>query len=1189
MIKKRPSPFFKLVAKFTHLHVHTEYSLLDGLSKIPKLVSKAKELGMEALAITDHGGMYGAIEFYKECLANEIKPIIGAEVYFTDGQMADKEGRNRGLYHLTLLSKDIEGYKNLMRLISLSQLEGFYFKPRLDRAALEKYSEGLICLSGCQSGPVAKEIERNEMENARKAAKGFQTIFGSDNFYLELQRHEYEKFLGAQEEGSETYSSLRAQAQSAEKIEKGLLKIAEELNIPIVATNDVHYVEEDDAFAQDVLLCIQTGKTIADTKRMKMIDSPTFYLKGAKEMNELFSDLPQSIANTQKIAGMCNLELPLGKAEFPEFDTPNNANPYEYLEKLCWEGIASKVPKVTKEMKERLRYELSVIKKKSYASYFLVVADLANWAKEQGIILTTRGSAAGSLLAFALGITTVNPLEFKLPFERFLNPWRPSLPDIDLDFADDRRDEVIEYVKGKYGKDRVAQIGTFGTMMARAAVRDVARAMSWPYTKADRIAKLIPFGSQGFPMTIEQAKKLSPELGDLYRRDEDTRELLDLAQKLEGNTRHASVHAAGVVIGPKALTEYTPLQKDPQGEKEVTQYDMHSVEEVGLVKIDFLGIRNLSILQKAVQIVEDTRGEEIDLEKIPENDQKAFKILTQGETMGLFQLGGSGMTRYLKDLKPTSIFDIMAMIALFRPGPMASIPEFITRKHDHTKISYFDPRMRDALKESYGLIVYQDDVLLTAINIAGYDWEEADKFRKAIGKKIPAEMAKQEDKFVEGCIENGLSRKKAEELFKLIEPFSAYGFNKAHAASYAVVAYQTAYMKANYPVEFMTAVMTAEAQDPVKISSAVSECQKLKIAVLPPDINASKQGFSIENQNGEEAIRFGLSAIKNVGQAAIQAILEVRKSGQFGSLSDFCSRISLRAVNKKTIESLIKAGAMDQFGERGSLLSNLERVREDASKIDKKVEGQESLFSDLDGFNGVKNLDNHENAIPVVLVTKEEQLLWEKQLLGFYLTDHPLKKILPKLESLVSAKIGDIFELTESSGKKILIGGIVANVKKTYTKVSNSEMAFVRIEDDTGALEIVVFPKVYERLRSTFLTDQIILVLGRLDFREDRAYLLAEDAEEIDNLQRLSKETIKLAQEPSLEQIIQIALPEETEEDLVDKIYKVLLSHPGEQKANIILMAENGATKILPLSVKTKLNEELADEISSLGCRIITS
>jgi DNA polymerase-3 subunit alpha len=712
--------------------------------------------------------------------------------------------------------------------------------------------------------------------------------------------------------------------------------------------------------------------------------------------------------------------------------------------------------------------------------------------------------------------------------------------------------------------------------------------LGWPYTKADKIAKLIPFGSQGFPMTIEQAKKISPQLKELYREDEEVRVLLDLAQKIEGNTRHASVHAAGIVIAPNDLSSYTPLQRETSGDKVITQYDMYSIEDAGLVKMDFLGIRNLSILQKAVQIVKQSQGEEIDLAKIPFDDKKAFALLTQGETMGLFQLGGAGMTRYLKELKPTSVFDIMAMISLFRPGPMNSIPQFIECKHNPEKIRYFDPRMEEYLKESYGVIVYQDDVLLTAINIAGYNWEEADKFRKAIGKKIPSEMAKQKDKFIEGCVKNGLSKKKAEELFGIIEPFSAYGFNKSHAASYAVVAYQTAYMKAHYPVEFMTAVMSAEAEDSEKIAAAVAECGKLKIPVLPPDINNSQIGFAIEDNDGSRAIRFGLSAIKNVGQAAIAEILRVRsQGGDFASIFDFCHRVNLRLVNRKTLESLIKAGAMDRFGKRGQLLAALSQVKDGAKEqVKRQSQGQASLFPDFEDQNNGHfdpKLEDSEEA------SKEEQLSWEKQLLGFYLTDNPLKKALPKLQDMISCKIEEVIDLgVQAQGQKILVGGIITQVRRTFTKAGNSEMAFARLADETGALELVIFPKIFERTRNIWIPDSILLVLGKVDLREEQYYLLVEDVCGIEEAQKLARFAVGIKREPARLQAIQIALPAEYEELLIDKIYKILLSHPGTLKTSIVLTSENGPAKILPLTLRANLSPTLVEDLRDLGCQITT-
>src|SRR3989344_6093441 len=908
---------------FVHLHVHTEFSLLDGLSKIPKLVTQAKLFGQKHLAITDHGSLYGAIKFYKQCKEEGINPIIGCEMYLAKRGLKDKEaGKDQDYYHLTVLAKDYEGYQNLLKLVTIAHLEGFYYRPRIDKEVLAKHSKGLMALSGCNSSEISKFFVAGDYEKAKKAAQEYTKIFGKDNFYLEIQRHLFEEFKTAHSPGSEIYNELDKMAKEELKIIAGAKKLSKNLGLPLVATNDLHYVLPGDAPAQDAIVCIQTGKTISDVKRLRMIDSPTYYLKSGDEMAEIFQDIPEAIENSVKIAEKVNIEIPLGHYAFPLYEVPKGQTADDYLYKLAKEEIKKRVEKITPEIQERLDYELSVISKKGYSTYFLVVSDFINWARSQGIISTTRGSASGSLVSYSIGITNVNPLYFKLPFERFLNLSRPSLPDIDVDFADNRRDEVIYYVREKYGHDKVAQIGTFGTMMARGAVRDVARVLGLPYSKADRIAKMIPMGAQGFPMSIDLAKKQNKELEALFNSDPEVEELLNLAQKVEGNARHVSVHAAGVVIGPSALTDFTPLQKEASGEKIITQYEMHDVEEVGLVKMDFLGIRNLSILGAAVKIVKQTKNIDIDLAKIPLDNKKSFELLAKGETMGLFQLGGSGMTRYLKELRPTTIFDIMAMISLFRPGPMNSIPDFIERKNNSKKIQYFDPRMSQYLDQSYGVIVYQDDVLLTAINIAGYSWEEADNFRKAMGKKIPTEMSKQKEKFVGGCVKNGMASTKAEQLFKLIEPFAAYGFNKAHAASYAMIAYQTAYMKANFPVEFMAAVMSAESDDADKISAAVAECAKMKIKVLPPDVNDSKVGFAIEKADGAEGIRFGLSAIKNVGKAAIEAIITERKSkGSFNSLDDFVKRVNLRVVNRKTLESLIKAGAMDKFGSRYAILS----------------------------------------------------------------------------------------------------------------------------------------------------------------------------------------------------------------------------------------------------------------------------
>lgn len=1169
------------MADFAHLHTHTEYSLLDGLSKIPKMVAQAKIMGMHHLAITDHGGLYGAIKFYKACREEGINPIIGSEMYIAKRKLTDKEaGVDNESYHLTILARDYEGYQNLMKLITVAHLEGFYYRPRIDSEILAKHSRGLIALSGCNSGEVARALIEGDLAKAQDTVNSYRQILGPENYFFELQRHEFDKFMSAYPEGSEIATELARMHREEQLVEEGILELAKKLKVELAATNDVHYIGQADATAQDIIVCIQTGKTIADTKRLRMIDTPTFYLKSSEEMADLFGDLPQALKNTFKIAECVKIDIPLTRVAFPKFDVPGGKGADQYLRQLCLDRIKSRVQKVTDEIKVRLEYELSTVAQKGYSTYFLVVADFVNWARVRGIISTTRGSVSGSLVAFALGITTVNPLFFKLPFERFLNLYRPTLPDIDVDFADNRRDEVIAYVREKYGRARVAQIGTFGTMMARAAVRDVARVLGWPYTRADKLAKMIPIGAQGFHMSLETAMKINKELGSLYQQDSEVKELFDLAQKVEGNARHVSVHAAGVVIAPEDLTHFTPLQKETSGEKIITQYDMHDVEEAGLVKMDFLGIRNLSILGHAVDIVEHSSGKKIKLEEIPLDDKGAFELLSKGATMGLFQLGGAGMTRYLKELKPTNVFDIMAMISLFRPGPMNSIPEFIERKHNSQKISYFDPRMKDYLKESYGVIVYQDDVLLTAINIAGYNWEEADKFRKAMGKKIPAEMTRQREKFVDGCIKNGLSQTKAEQLFKLIEPFAAYGFNKAHAASYAIIAYQTAYMKANFPVEFMTAVMTAESDDADKIAAAVAECAKMKIPILPPDVNSSKTGFTIEKTAGNNrGIRFGLSAIKNVGRAAIEAILAERDaSGEFKSPNNFTKRVNLRVVNRKTLESLIKAGAMDRFGKRNAMLKIIEDIKSANISLREKVaEGQGALFEnlkdqdlDLDSKNSLRILQSTPEA------PKEEILSWERELLGFYLSEHPLSEFAAKLAKVISDKIGEI-DTTVLAGKTIKLGGIITSVRKTFTRVRQEEMCFIRLADTTGAIEVIVFPKVYQTSREFIIPDQIVVASGRLEADEKSQVLIAESIKPITSIEEKEEE----------KETLEVSIPKDADRILLSRVYQILKENPGDQPTYLVLPSSNGDAKKMPVPFGSRKTERLERQLISLGCQIL--
>ncbi|TSC66593.1 MAG: DNA polymerase III subunit alpha [Microgenomates group bacterium Gr01-1014_80] len=1172
--KKELVKYAMPMSKFVHLHTHTEYSLLDGLSKIPKLIKAAKDLRMEALAITDHGVMYGAIEFYKTCREAGIKPIIGVETYVAPRSHKSKEGKaDTEPYHLTLLAKDYQGYLNLVKLISISHLEGFYYKPRVDKALLREFHEGIIALSGCPAGEFIRSLDNKGIEKAEEVLREYLEIFGEGNFYLELQNHFYDSLVNdkidpAIKRDLENMGRLQGLTWEAGK------KLGKSIGIPLVATNDLHYVKLEDAEAQDALLCIQTAKFISDVDRLRMIDAPSLYLKSSEEMTEAFYGLPEALDCTVKIAEKCNLEIPLGKAQFPFFTTPGSKTPAEYLRDLTFERAKTRL-NLTPAQQERLEYELSVIEKKNYSTYFLVVADFVNWAHEHGVITNTRGSAAGSLVLYALGVTNIDPIFYMLPFERFLNPQRPSLPDIDVDLADDRRDEVIQYVMDKYGQDRVAHIVTFGTMMGRAAIRDIGRVLAVPYGEVDRIAKLVPPPHQGFHKPLKDAIKEVPELADLYRTNEQYKKMLDLAVKVESTVRHASVHAAGVVIAPSPLTDFSPLQRETNGEKVVTQYDMFAVEDVGLVKMDFLGIRNLSILGRSVEYVKNNRGVEVDLKGIPLDDKAAFGLLSKGETMGLFQLEGSGMTRYVVELQPTTIFDIMAMVALYRPGPLAIIPEYIERKHNPAKISYFDPRMKAYLERSLGLLVFQDDVLLTVINIAGYSWEEADKFRKAMGKKIPAEMARQRDHFIQGCIQNGMIEKKAEELFALIEPFAAYGFNKAHAASYAMTAYQTAYMKGNFPVEFMAAVMTAESGDSEKIAHAIDECKRLGIVVLPPDINYSKVGFTLEmlkelskedlerrltdiekgaklaSRSGQ-GIRFGLSAIKNVGVLAIESILLARKDGEFKSLMDLCSRVDTRLVNRKTLESLIKAGAMDALGTRAGQLLTLDQTLDESHKRNKsKNSGQVSLFE------GSEEDVNFEVKLPEVEELPLDQLLiFEKDLLGFYLHEPPFLAKLQQIGGYVSCSVTDLTD--EHVGQKLTLGGVITDVKKVLTKKTQAEMAFIKVSDGVSEIECVIFPQTFGTSKEFLYKDAVVLIWGRIDKREDQLSLV------VDNTSLFEPDTAQ-----KVDKTVEILVPEGSSVDVLQRINRTLREFPGDSRVTLLLPngSEGPRRMVLPFSI----------------------
>jgi len=1125
---------------FVHLHCHSHYSLLDGLPKIDAMIARAKELGSPALALTDHGVLYGAIEFYEKARKAGIKPIIGMEGYLAPNSRRDRRQGEKP-FHQILYAKNLAGYKNLLKLSSRSHLEGFYYKPRFDKELLQQYAEGLIATSSCLQGEIPQLILSGNSNRVLELIREWQKLFGEENFYLEVQPH--------------------PEIPEQITINESLLALAKEYAIPTIATNDSHYVKKTDAEAQDILVCVQTGKTVQDENRLKMT-GVDLSMKSADEMAAEFPDNPEVIEETGRLAEKCEVELALDSFHFPKFEPPDGLSADEYLERLTRAGLAEKYGHAAPEGHFlRAEYELDIIKQKGYATYFLIFADFTNWARSQGIIATVRGSAAGSLVSYVIGITTVDPMVFHLPFERFLNPYRPSAPDIDMDFADNRRSEVLEYVRNKYGEDKVAQICTFGTMMARGAVRDVGRALGYPYEFCDRIAKMIPMGRQGFAMTIARALNESDEFKQIYQNESDAKRLIDVAKQIEGCARHPSVHAAGVVISPTELTDFTPLQKETGGDNIITQYEMHAVEKAGLVKMDFLGIRNLSILGNAITLVKKTKQVDIKLEKIPFDDPKTFALLARGRTMGMFQLGGGGMTRYLVELKPSKITDIMAMVALFRPGPMESIPAFIERKHNPSLITHLDARLETILKDSYGIITYQDDVLYIAIEIAGYNWEEADKLRKAMGKKIPEEMAAQKDKFTKGAVLHGkLSDENAHNLWKLIEPFAAYGFNKAHAASYGVVAYQTAYMKAHYPAEFMAALMSAESDDIEKVAAAIIECKAMGITVLAPDVNESFADFTVID---DATIRFGLSAIKNIGNHIVDVIIEERKkNSQYASITDFLKRVRDRDLNRKSLESFIKAGALASMEKRGTLFANIDKLLDYArNSHEAALRNQESLFGGADGAPEAPL------ALAFALENQDQELAWEKELLGLYLSSHPLAQY----EHLLAQSPNPVASISPESTEKITCFGYLASVKTITTKKGDA-MAFAALEDVTGTIELIVFPKTYAKYKNVLQVDSLLAISGKSENRQGKLQIIC------DTVEALSEDVAKRAKARRKSLSVHISLSEPADTHQLDKIKEILYLKSGTTP---VILHINGTAKLrLPMGVSTA--HGLAEELAAL-------
>lgn len=1149
----------KNTPEFVHLHLHSEFSLLDGLCRFAPLLDKAASLGQKAVALTDHGNLHGSLAFYNAALSHPagIKPIIGCELYVAGKSRFDKQSiPGSDQFHLVVLAKNNAGYRNLTKLVTKANFEGFSYKPRIDEELLFSHSQGLILLSGCLKSPINQLIINHKLPEALAKAKAYQQVFGKD-FYFELQSH----------------PSIKEQ----DLVNRQLIAWGRQENIELVATNDVHYLEADDALAQDALVAVQTRKLLADKNRFSMMNSPDFFYRSPQEMAELFTGYPEALANTAKIAQQCELQIERGKLHFPHFPIPGGESSENYFRRLTMAGLKKKYGTLSAELTKRANYEMEVICQKGYANYFLITQDFVNWAKTHDIAVGPgRGSAAGSVVSYGLNITTIDPLYHNLPFERFLNPQRPTPPDIDMDFADNKRDQVLAYVAEKYGSDKVAQVITFGKMEARVAVRDIGRVLGFPYEEPDRIAKLIP-NDPGKKMSLKTAVAQIPELA-AFAKQSKYKQLFSLVAKVEGIVRHHSVHAAAVIVGDKDLTEYIAIQKDNKTGNTITQVDMRVLDvniaddAIGLLKFDFLGLRNLSIISRAIHLIAKYKNIKLDIANIPIDDQATFALLQRGDTMGVFQLESAGMRRVAKNLQPDQFSDITALVALYRPGPMDLIPKFIEGKHNSDKIHYLHPDLEPILGPTYGVLVYQEQVLQIANVLAGYSLGEADILRRAIGKKKKALLDENRDRFIRQAMAKGYQKKVLQEIWGFIEAFANYGFNKAHAASYAMIAYQTAYLKANYPVEYMAALISIESASTSmkrdeKIMVAVDNCRRMGIKVLPPDINLSGRDFEIEKKADSLqglAIRYGLTGIKGVGEAAIEHILSVRqKVGKFHSFTHFISETAKTKVNKKTLEALIQVGAFDQFANRATLLKNAEQVRSIAGKLS-QVEGQNDLFSQVVAIATDDNFPVYEE------YPQAELLSFEKELLGFYLTSHPLAKALEAAKSQAGKKIADLVLETDQDNT-YLFGGLIAAFRQVTTKKGDL-MGFGQFEDGTGSSEFVVFPQTYVKHQSLFQVDQVVLLRAKVQEREGEINLVVERAARPD-LQNLSEsESAKYKK---------LFIPRGTPRHVLQQIGDLLRAHPGEDQVLIAISSAAGIeNKILPYPVSW--SEQLREQISKL-------